>query len=862
MALTLYPYKLLPGEMEGRLVGAAGVHPGQWLQGHGGNHAPDSRWIAQVTAVRTVPAELQDGDRNALTTADSEGAQLIRLRIVQGTSALAPQTARVMDEPAFLVEAQRAQKSVEHPVQLGQLTGDFFKVGTLTLIDGDSLDARFEALHLLGSGLSPYQKLVLIDPTGVVTESEAVRVLGVGEGLQLSLQAVGSKSFLETFAGLLPAPLREAGLRTVASLLPVTQAFTPFQQLLSLENFSDAPLRNLVLQHLHQLADCGLFADSPEAVLDAASLLNSDALLTVLDLSAVPAEWRALAYAEITRTLLAQTDGGLALALLYPDHHLTDLADWVQRAEASEATLILLPSHTIAPSLSELLQEIAANRLIASHGAIRLKGTLTNDLPVTLQSFERTETLLPAIRPQQGVTQESIAQPAQVPEFVDFESEPVAYEPQQEVIYPTADTLQLKPLFPESLYAQHAPGAPPPHAQMESAPVSEESSDSQQTQPTASNVSPDLPGEAFPENPGHADFVSLEMIESGAMPLWIPPEHLADAAIQPDAYPFPGRHAQAQPEDLPPEALQSSALAPVGSEPVPVASVPDNSPSLRQRMVTPEDFAPPQVRHDTISDTTFQESISQLPSPEEALPGAEIPEAIHASANAQADEPHFAALPEAEAIQPGSSQAPLPEAMAWLETSDENETGSPADEPHFDLHGGQPHLSDAQPSIHPQSPTEPAVQDEFDFDSGLYGIAGTPAITLQSHQPPHPSHATSALPSGIASPLEWLEDTLPQTQASTPVAAGSGEDIDLMAPASGWKQTDDVPVYRKPVSAEVGPKPYTVGERVHHAVYGGGVITKVLPMDESLILNITFDSMGKRLLDPALAKLTRESDEE
>ena len=46
---------------------------------------------------------------------------------------------------------------------------------------------------------------------------------------------------------------------------------------------------------------------------------------------------------------------------------------------------------------------------------------------------------------------------------------------------------------------------------------------------------------------------------------------------------------------------------------------------------------------------------------------------------------------------------------------------------------------------------------------------------------------------------------------------------------------------------------------MRHEIYGLGLVNKVIPMEEgNVILNVTFDSVGKRLLDPLLCKLTRE----
>jgi hypothetical protein len=50
-----------------------------------------------------------------------------------------------------------------------------------------------------------------------------------------------------------------------------------------------------------------------------------------------------------------------------------------------------------------------------------------------------------------------------------------------------------------------------------------------------------------------------------------------------------------------------------------------------------------------------------------------------------------------------------------------------------------------------------------------------------------------------------------------------------------------------------------VGDKVRHAQYGLGIVQKVIPVEQSTILNITFEAVGKRLLDPVLTRLTLET---
>ena len=50
---------------------------------------------------------------------------------------------------------------------------------------------------------------------------------------------------------------------------------------------------------------------------------------------------------------------------------------------------------------------------------------------------------------------------------------------------------------------------------------------------------------------------------------------------------------------------------------------------------------------------------------------------------------------------------------------------------------------------------------------------------------------------------------------------------------------------------------FKAGDQVRHDEYGMGIINKVIPMEGSVVLNITFEHVGKRLMDPALSELQK-----
>lgn len=73
-------------------------------------------------------------------------------------------------------------------------------------------------------------------------------------------------------------------------------------------------------------------------------------------------------------------------------------------------------------------------------------------------------------------------------------------------------------------------------------------------------------------------------------------------------------------------------------------------------------------------------------------------------------------------------------------------------------------------------------------------------------------------------------------------------------------QQETIPVYRvhefeqQQIAEQVG---FHEGERIRHEKYGIGVVNKVIPMESSVVLNVTFDSVGKRLLDPTLSRIEK-----
>ncbi len=145
---------------------------------------------------------------------------------------------------------------------------------------------------------------------------------------------------------------------------------------------------------------------------------------------------------------------------------------------------------------------------------------------------------------------------------------------------------------------------------------------------------------------------------------------------------------------------------------------------------------------------------------------------------------------------------------------------------------------------------------EFMFDLDLdekMGVDNDPNGPLGIEQPPFREPVIPEEPPAAV----WVEDSPAVTQPDE-----SAEPFMSPEVSSGLEEQSPVPVYptkqleQQQVMAQAG---FQVGEKVQHERYGIGIVNKVIPMEETVILNITFENVGKRLMDPALTQLEKVS---
>ena len=724
MTLTAYPCKLSPEELETRLAGGMLPLPGQVLR-------LDGRSPSYVQ-VLSVQADLQQVDGG---TIPSSRSGTVLCRILHGRPSMTPAPAHILSSPALRNAFQSLQGAINHPLSLAAAGSfDFFRLGALTVIQGEEFSSQYTALTLLMQGITPYQKILLLDPLGMALPGEGIVCLHAGEDFRLSLQNVGSKQFLDNFAQLLPQTLQEAGLRTLANLLPTSmQSFIGFQSLFALERLAEAPLRNLILQNLHTMDQARIFANTPDDVFSLEKPLPQP--ISILDLSVLTEPWKSLFYAEICRHVIHTAGGDITLALIHPEHYLPDLPAQLRQAEEAELTILALSS----PYGETSHYGTASNRLWAKTDTrLLLQGKLTLGLPIEFSLS--------------GETDELPEQPEQEEEKQEIHALPLP-----------APSRKPPPMQETASIVDETPA------------LSTSASIHEETLPVVSPASDFLEESNSPISISEVPTLVAEETTN-----WNPePEALENETEPEESFPFTeisepdalesGQHRKPEDEEKEPEAFQAE-LSVVEEE----LFIDDTNPSEDTDILDEEDWLP-----------DFDASLIPM------TPGENEPSLLTLSQTEASSEPNS---PEGE----------------FLEEDD--------DALFFDFDpdlGNDLLLSDT---------AEPTAT-----------LAGSSSPVAQTPSPPMPeelSYDKPPPPPEIEAP-PFVDETPPIHQRETNLP-------DKMLQESL----------------------YQPGDRVHHPTYGSGVVLKVLPMAEQVILNITFDQVGKRLLDPSLCQLTRDADED
>lgn len=737
---------------------------------------------------------------------EKQEGSLAKIRILYGSPSLSLTSAAILSDEEMTAEVQRLQEPFEYPLRFGGFTAEFDRLGVLTLIEGDEFAAKYEVLNALMRAIEPYQRLLVIDPLGVYS-SDGWTCRRAGEDFRLSLQSVGSKRFLSAMAETFPDSLRDQALQVIAGYLPITPEFVPYADVLRAAGYDHSPLRNLLLQSLQSAEHSRVFADDPDHALDFGRMVSDR--ISVIDLSPMDEPWKTLFYEEICLEIFHNAGGDVVPVLVYPENYLGDFETWIHKADEAELNLLVLTS----PYPPEDLDRMANNLLVADSLAdVRMEGDLTLGLPVTFSLPEPEPAAAPAESP--AMEPVDISGPVLVPDALSESAE---------------------------------------------APLEE--------------MTPSLAGEAFPE----AMIPPVEELPPEAPVLSGPPE---PPALAPD-FPIPG--------------------PPPGEDEVPALPLPESvevpGPSAAESVPPPEPPSPPET-----PPAPVQAGPEPLPSREEpafdsilgpldAMKSAEDePVDFDFDLNLDLKEPP---LPEPQPAPPSA----LPESMQGFAEDPPPVSESPGLD--FGTPEGQPSVDASAPSAYEDAwESMPSISD---IEAGLTLPYGEPEPLAPPSPPPPPAPSVpdaqplntifeEPLPEALAAPVSPAPEPSPADYGPPPVEIQAGI-VDITPPQPEpalppaveasfpgghaeapseapmrppLEQTvtepdlyETMPVYSKP-EGDAGYRGFNVGDRVRHPSYGSGTISKVIPMENNVILNIAFDTVGKRLLDPALCQLEKE----
>jgi hypothetical protein len=757
LTLTAYPCKLSADLLEARLEGYPLPRPEQVLCLNNADEPYAEAIYCQVDWV-ALP---EDGS-------PTENCCRVGLKVLHGSASMSISQALILEDAQIAQVAHALQVPLAHPLTIGEedfssgSAVDFFRLGPLTLVEGGSdSTSRVSALMQLLRAIQPYQRILVLDPLGLAMPSQDVAHFEAGHDWQLALQQVGSKRFLDAFAETLPDLLREAGLRTVASLLPQSSGnhFVGFKSLFALEILTEAPLRNLILQTFHTLGEANVFAETTDQVMDFGQTAHSP--ITVLDLSGLPDPWKGFFYTEVCHRALKDASGELALALIHPEIYLPNWPQWIRQATEQELNFLAVPlpsprqpgrrveQKEVSANPENNWKALASNVFQVSHdgSSAVLQGALTLGLPLRYSLKQAAFSSL-----QQETALQPIHQQAAFPNpFADIEEKPNL-----------AMLVQPRP------------------SEIEDEPNSSEEEPAEESE---------LPVQSDP-----IEYSSPEGSES--TPAAEPKEE--EITVEPPPLLLPAAPISQAEETKTTSETEDNHFTPTNEQEEEKEEEEDSSPQKHSALADIDDFP-----------LIFAE--------EEAIKDIQL------------------SGDSAEQIELWDTSQERPE---------DNSTSYSNDEPTND-------------------------EFNFDFDATLFQpewqappARQTPSSLLETH---NTSHALIEPNLHLDNDQAFYDENRQGAQESTTqeLDAHNNETVESPSESTAPPLPDEdehPPVLTRSVAPQI-PAGYSVGERVRHQQYGPGTIMKILPMAEQVILNITFEQVGKRLLDPSLCQLTREADE-
>ncbi len=819
--------------------------PGQLLRFEGA--APVYGQVQELRALPHGVGGLQEG-------------QIVQIALLRGSPSLEPIHITPLTPRQMVDEMVQLLPVPEHPLDLGTFQADYLRLGALTLVTGDDFLSKYQVLLTLMDAVKPYQKILVLDPIGIFESVGDVACYTAGDTVRLGLQEVSAKRFLETFGGLFPAGVRKPVTETVASHWPESGAFSGFSPLLVSGMITESLLKNLILQNCAHVIRNKVFAEAPEQVLDLKKMAKHP--VSVIDLSALQAPWKRFVYQEVMEQVFSRPELGLTPVLIYPENELPDFGDYVKRADALELRMLALAS----PYVGDAIRNLANNTVSVTTGQIStLQGDLTVGLPVAFGTPElapQTEWIPIAHEPMAPVQPAPAPPPSALPSpvahvlvespverSVELPVEPSVVEsPLEPPLEPPVDAeeeYEAAPgIFPEPQLAQFDALPQPFPVFLQGEPETSFSPSDLNTLPPWGQDSPPLPmveaelnDASAPVNEGTDEDFTFEMTSALSFttpvvdlsapgmetaPSFLTAEQLSDLLNtaesspppKPDPLDYPDADEGAIPDamgdhsNFPPLSVENEAL------PEPVLAQPEAPPALPSAASTaalPSFPVPEEFEKDEFDfDVNLDQKVDQLPV--DAMPLVPSPRETGVLAT-----PVSNSLKQFEAVEPSVTSPTLDFDAPLLAKKLAEHQAVPV-EP---SEATAPQES-SLPVVHEAPPPQPAG--------------------------PETAAASEKVDAGMREALDSIYPPSPQ-----PLAQAAGLDN-----GAGW-QEESLSVVQKPPEppSGEGSQTFKAGDKVQHPSYGLGIVQKVIPVDQSVILNITFENVGKRLLDPALTAISR-----
>lgn len=899
LSIQIFPYKLTQGALEARLATGETVLPGQLLRF---DELPFT--FGEVSEVQALPdsvAGLPEGHN-------------VKITLLRGTPSLKPTCVTPLSAQEMVTEVVQLLPTPEYPVDFGTFRSDYLRFGPFTLVEGPNFLLKYQALLAMMEAVRPYQKMLILDPVGVFESVGDIACYQAGETVRLSLQEVSIRRFLDAFGSLFPEGIRKPVTEAVASHWPASGTFSGFSPLLVSGMITESLLKNIILQNCAHVIRNKLFAEAPGQVLDLKVLAKNR--VSVLDLSLLQEPWKSFFYQEAMAQVFATPELGLTPVLIYPENYLPDLSDWIQRADETDRHMLAVASN-YGPAT---VRQWASNLVSVRPSQLPVvRGDLTVGLPVAfgepadwLEPLPVPQPIAVSLPPENSdlppLLSNTAAPVAHLPEasFSSVEVSPLASEaasPELSAILSEAAVEIAQPDVSVVSLAETLPGTPSTDV---AAVVAMTSSLEQ------SPEMPDLFSERLPEatletsaslslsrelseeisEPTSEEAVFSSWQKEGLLDLTFPeaepPETQSDLRMSMSV-----EETSERPSEM--SDTTSESVPFVHPPPMPVVdlsgTVLEESPGFLSLEQLSELLNAPEPLAKAIEQTADP---LDYPDAEEGAIPDEMgdasnfpPPALSTLSDEALQMPAVEALYESpEIVEIASPTFPEPEAYA-------------SDEFDFDLNLDQKVEQLFEPVLSSSASTSGSSLgsriakslDRFE-ESPAAVVSGPSLATVETTAHPQASVQEVTAASGISTePMPVLEDanlqvlkdsldllyppmTQGEGQAEEALSFGIEESAESTESSYGYEEVPVLPVAPKEVLpvAEMAPvslrtvespsmesRSFQVGDKVRHPQYGLGIVQKVIPVEQSMILNITFEAVGKRLLDPALTQLTLAS---